>query len=102
MEWEARRIKSKKNNELVLRGKCSLLEFAEICRIAGNNFKKNSFEENYREKFRFEGKGIEIFIENENVNNFADSNIENIQKILNEYNFPVRIVETSGKSTLIF
>lgn len=91
-----------KNNELLLRGKCSLLEFAEICRMAQNSFKKLTLEENYREKFRFEGKGIEVFIENESINNFADENIENIQKILNEYNFPVRIVGTSGKSILIF
>ena len=91
-----------KNNELVLKGKCSLLEFAEICRIAQNSFKKLTLEENYREKFRFEGKGIEVFIENESINDFADRNIENIQKILNEYNFPVRIVGTSGKSILIF
>ena len=91
-----------KNNELVLKGKCSLLEFAEICRMAQNSFKKLTLEENYREKFRFEGKGIEIFVENENVNNFVDRNVENIQKILNEYKLPVRIVGTSGKSILIF
>ena len=91
-----------KNNELVLKGKCSLLEFAEICRMAQNSFKKLTLEENYREKFRFEGKGIEVFIENESINNFADENIENIQKILNEYKLPVRIVGTSGKSILIF
>lgn len=90
------------NNELVLKGKCSLLEFAEICRMAQNSFKKLTLEENYREKFRFEGKGIEVFIENESINNFADENIENIQKILNEYKLPVRIVGTSGKSILIF
>lgn len=91
-----------KNNELVLKGKCRLLEFAEICRMAQNSFKKLTLEENYREKFRFKGKGIEVFIENKSINNFADENIENIQKILNEYNFPVRIVGTSGKSILIF
>lgn len=91
-----------RNNELVLRGKCSFLEFAEICRIAQNSFKKLTLEENYREKFRFEGKGIEIFIENENVKDFVDRNVENIQKILNEYKLPVRIVGTSGKSILIF
>ena len=91
-----------KNNELVLKGKCSLLEFAEICKIAGNYFNNLSFEENYREKFRFEGKGIEIFIENENTEDFLNKNIEDIQKILNEYKLPVRIVGTSGKSILIF
>lgn len=91
-----------RNNELVLREKCGLLEFAEICRMAQNSFKKLTLEENYREKFRFEGKGIEIFIENENVNDFVDRNVENIQKILNEYKLPVRIVGTSGKSILIF
>ena len=91
-----------KNNEFVLKGKCSLLEFAEICRMAQNSFKKLTLEENYREKFRFEGKGIEVFIENENVKDFVDRNIENIQKILNEYKLPVRIVGTSGKSILIF
>ena len=91
-----------KNNELLLKGKCSLLEFAEICRMAQNSFKKLTLEENYREKFRFEGKGIEIFIENENVNDFVDRNVENIQKILNEYKLPVRIVGTFGKSILIF
>lgn len=86
----------------MLKGKCSLLEFAEICRMAQNSFKKLTLEENYREKFRFEGKGIEVFIENENVKDFVDRNIENIQKILNEYKLPVRIVGTSGKSILIF
>lgn len=91
-----------KNNELVLKGKCNLLEFAEICKMEQNSFKKLTFEENYREKFRFEGKGIEVFIENESINNFAEENIENIQKILNEYKLPVRIVGTSGKSILIF
>lgn len=91
-----------KNNELVLKGKCNLLEFAEICRMTQNSFKKLTLEENYREKFRFEGKGIEIFIENENTEDFFNKNIEDIQKILNEYNFPVRIVGTSGKSILIF
>ena len=91
-----------RNNELVLREKCGLLEFAEICRMAQNSFKKLTLEENYREKFRFEGKGIEVFIENENVKDFVDRNIENIQKILNEYKLPVRIVGTSGKSILIF
>ena len=91
-----------KNNELVLKGKCSFLEFAEICRMAQNSFKKLTLEENYREKFRFEGKGIEIFIENENTEDFLDKNIEDIQKILNEYKLPVRIAGTSGKSILIF
>ena len=90
-----------RSNELVLRGKCGLLEFAGICRMAQNSFEKLSFEENYREKYRFSGKGIEIFIENENVNNFAHENVEDIQKSLNEYKFPVRIVGTSGKSFLI-
>ena len=91
-----------KNNELVLKGKCSLLEFTEICRMAQNSFKKLTFKENYREKFRFEGKGIEIFIENENTKDFLDKNIEDIEKILNEDKLPVRIVGTSGKSILIF
>ena len=91
-----------KNNELVLKGKCNLLEFAEICKTEQNSFKKLTFKENYREKFRFEGKGIEIFIENENTKDFLDKNIEDIEKILIEDKLPVRIVGTSGKSILIF
>lgn len=91
-----------KNNELVLKGKCSLLEFAEICKMTQNSFKKLTLEENYREKFRFEGKGIEVFIGNENTEDFLNKNIEDIQKILNEYKLPIRIVGTSGKSILIF
>ena len=91
-----------KNNELVLKGKCSLLEFAEICRIAKNSFEKLTLEENCKEKYKFEGKGIEVFIENENTEDFLNKNIEDIQKILNEYKLPIRIVGTSGKSILIF
>jgi len=91
-----------KNNELVLKGKCNLLEFAEICRMTQNSFEKLTLEENCKEKYKFEGKGIEVFIENENTEDFLNKNIEDIQKILNEYKLPVRIVGTSGKSILIF